>query len=262
MSLISSEERFYRLIENSRDVIYRINLAENKFDYINKSVKEITGYNAYEFYSDINLIYQIIHPDYFEFFKQENEKIRNGKVSSTYEFKIISKDGKTKWMFQKNLLIFNNNLNPVAVEATITEITGYKELQNTLQIRNEEIFSQNEELNSANEEISSHLKELEKVNDKLILVYNDLQTSENEYRSLIENVPCIVYRIFFEKEKKIMFYNDMVNTITGYDNSEILENDIDLIKKLIIEEDYPEVITQIKAAIEGKKTYRLIGIGV
>lgn len=67
------------------------------FVYVNNSVERITGYTKDELLR--MKFYELIHPDYKELVKERGLKRQQGQnVPSNYEFKIITKDGKEKWI--------------------------------------------------------------------------------------------------------------------------------------------------------------------
>mgnify|MGYP001115721325 CR=1 FL=1 len=60
--LARSERRFRRLIEGSRDVIYRYRLRPFPgFDYVSPAVEEITGYSPAQLYENPGLFTELIH---------------------------------------------------------------------------------------------------------------------------------------------------------------------------------------------------------
>ncbi len=61
--LFQNEERFQRLAENARDVIFcHCLLPQERTEYINPAIAEITGYSPGEYYRDPQLFFRLIHP--------------------------------------------------------------------------------------------------------------------------------------------------------------------------------------------------------
>jgi len=106
--LNESESRFKALTEVALTSIIIIN--ENKFIYTNPYVKELTGYDSEELL-EMNF-WDLVHPDYMEMVKQRGIARQKGEeVPSSYEFKIVTKNGTTKW---------------VQTSAVLTELEGKK----------------------------------------------------------------------------------------------------------------------------------------
>ena len=125
-ALKTSEEKYRRLTENAQDLIYRMSLPDGKYEYVSPTSIKIIEYTPEELYSSPSLIAKLIHPDYNDYFKTEWRKLLKGEMSPTYEYKIITKTGKEKWLFQRNVLIRDKLNNPIAIEGIVTDITDRK----------------------------------------------------------------------------------------------------------------------------------------
>jgi PAS domain S-box-containing protein len=125
-ALTESEEKYRRLSENAQDMIYRMSLPDGRYEYVSPASINIMGYNPEEIYHSPLLIAKIIHPDYNEYFKIEWEKLIKGDMSPTYEYKIITRTGNEKWLYQRNVLIKDKLNNPIAIEGIVTDITNRK----------------------------------------------------------------------------------------------------------------------------------------
>jgi len=94
-ALRESEARFRGVVENANDAIYII--TPGGFTYVNPAFEKLTGYSSQEIYSDDFSFWNIIHPDDVKLIeKREEARKRGEKIPERYEFRIISKDGKTK----------------------------------------------------------------------------------------------------------------------------------------------------------------------
>jgi len=127
-----NEEKFRLLTENSVDMIYRITLPEGNYEYVSPTSKIIFGYEPEVFYSSPILIQDLIHPDWRKYFKEEWEKLISGKMSPSYEYEIIHKDGSIKRLHQRNRLITDSEKNPIAIEGIVTDITDRKQADEKL----------------------------------------------------------------------------------------------------------------------------------
>jgi PAS domain S-box-containing protein len=133
-----SEERFFRFANNARDLIYRMNIDNGSYEYVNNSSTAITGYTPEEFYVTPMLINKIIHPDWKRYFEFEYERMKNGEVPPIYEYQIIHKDGEPRWLNQRNVLIRNSAGKPVFLEGIVTDVTDRKRSDMLLRLQKEE----------------------------------------------------------------------------------------------------------------------------
>lgn len=126
-ALSESEKRYTRLVDNAKDTIFRLSIPEGKCQFMSIASKDTFGYAPHEFYENEYLFQKIIDKDWKEFAKKEWEKIVEGKIEPFYEFKIKSKNGESRWVYQRNLLVNDDFNKPVAIEAIVTDITSKKE---------------------------------------------------------------------------------------------------------------------------------------
>jgi len=137
-NLSESEERFRRIIENSRDIIYRMSLPDGNYEYISPSVEEIVGFTPQEFYENPRLSLQTLHPDWLAYYSEEWEKLLRGDMPPFYEYKIINRQGGERWLNQRNTLIKDENGNPIAMEGIVTDITHLKKTELELREKRDE----------------------------------------------------------------------------------------------------------------------------
>ena len=74
---------------------------------------------------------------------------------------------------------------------------------------------------------------------------------ENEvfYRTLAENLPGVVYRVFLRENNRMQFFNDMLEHITGFRPEELIHGEVCSIDPLIHPEDRGRVLQVIKHAV-------------
>jgi PAS domain S-box-containing protein/putative nucleotidyltransferase with HDIG domain len=88
--LKESEERFHSLIENAHDAIYII--APYGLQYANPAFEKLTGWEKKELCSREFNFLNIFHPDDKKLIMEKAKK-RGKEEQSSYEFRIITKDG-------------------------------------------------------------------------------------------------------------------------------------------------------------------------
>jgi PAS domain S-box-containing protein len=136
--LRESEERYFRLTENARDLIFRMSLPDGRYEYVNRVSADITGYTPEEFYSNPMLVRKVIHPEWKHYFEVQWQRLLEGNVPPVYEFQIIHKSGEVRWMNQRNVLIVDKKKKPIAIEGIVTDITEQKKAEATIRKQQEE----------------------------------------------------------------------------------------------------------------------------
>lgn len=83
----------------------------------------------------------------------------------------------------------------------------------------------------------------------------ELRESEQAYRTLSQNLPGMVYRVFIRKGGRMQFYNNMPAQITGYAADELTTGKVCSIEPLILDEDRPGVEAEVMRAIAEKRVF-------
>ena len=132
-----AEQRYRRLTENAKDLIYRMSLPDGRCEFVNQASVEILGYSPEEFYCSPLLTERIIHPDWKGYFKKQFALLLKGEAPPTYEYQVVTKTGQIKWLHQRNVIVHDDQGRPIAIEGIATDITDRK--------RDEEILRTSEE---------------------------------------------------------------------------------------------------------------------
>lgn len=126
-ALIESEKKFRTLTESSSvaSMIYN----EDGWIYVNPAACNITGYSEDELL-DMN-IEDVVHPDYKELIKKRAAaRLRGEDPLKHYQFRIVSKSGKVKWIdFWADRITYNGK---TAVLISVVDITEKKNLEKQL----------------------------------------------------------------------------------------------------------------------------------
>jgi PAS domain S-box-containing protein len=146
-ALSESELRFRRLTENADDLIYRFELyPEKKFSYVSPAATRITGYTPEEHYLDPELGMKMVHPDdqhLLSLLSSDEEAIR-----TPARLRWIRKNGEVIWTEQRNVPIYNEKGQLIALEGISRDITERKRSEEALQ-RAKEKAEESDQLKTA-----------------------------------------------------------------------------------------------------------------
>ena len=124
--LQKSEEKFRQLAESSTILVYRLLLKPQlKFDYVSPSATAITGYTPEDHYNDPQLGFKLVHPDDRILLENTTRYSRGEPL----ELRWIRKDGRVIWTEQRNVLLFDENNQPYAIEGNARDITDRKTIE-------------------------------------------------------------------------------------------------------------------------------------
>ncbi len=111
------------------------------------------------------------------------------------------------------------------------------------------------------EEVERATGVLERARDELELRVEErtaeLKESENSYRTLAENLPGIVYRLYLQEGNRMQFFNRMVEQMTGYAAGELKTSELSSLYPLILPGDRERVIREVKQAIEDGRPFEI-----
>lgn len=133
--LREAEQRYRRLADDAQDVVFRYELVPApRFTYINSAVTTISGYSPEEHYGDPDLIRRIIHPD---------DRIRLDEARSQEvplperTLRWVRRDGAIVWIEERNVPVFDERGNLIAVEGVARDITARKQAEEQIRQLNQ-----------------------------------------------------------------------------------------------------------------------------
>jgi len=144
-ALRKNEGKYRGLVEGMDDSIYRMSLPDGMYEYMSPAARKVFGYSAEEFIENPLIIRKLIHPDFAEYFEEKWADLIEGKVSPTYEYKILDPEGNERWIVQSNTGIFDDSGNIIAIEGLSRDITDMK-LAGEKVLENEKLLKKSQEM--------------------------------------------------------------------------------------------------------------------
>jgi PAS domain S-box-containing protein len=84
-----------------------------------------------------------------------------------------------------------------------------------------------------------------------------LTESEEKFRSMVSNIPGVVYRCAFNPDFTVIYVTEAIEVLTGYGAKEFLENGTRSFTSIIHPDDLEKVVETIKSGIAGFKQYNV-----
>ena len=156
-----SEEIFRGILENSVDLIYRLNLKTDRFDYISPS-SQLFGYQpeAMKEYGFIQIL-EFVHPDDKGRLSEGfNIVTESEDISSSVEFRLKKNEAGYQWVSDTRSLVYDDNGTAVAIVGTLRDITKEKKAEEELQKAKAELESKVKERTASLEEANTALRVL------------------------------------------------------------------------------------------------------
>ncbi len=163
-ALKESEEKYRSLIENINEVYY-IADKSGKTIYISSNVFNFTGYPAGYFIGKSSFILTY-KEDFRKIFNFYQEKIKDGTIDATLEFRAVKKNGKPYWVEQITRIERDKNGNFIQFRSVVRDITSRKAAEEKLELLAQAVKSTGESIS-----ITDLSNKIIFVNDAFINLY-------------------------------------------------------------------------------------------
>lgn len=129
-----SERRFSSLVNNLPGLAYRcLNEKDWPMEFLSKGCLELTGYAPEELSIGGDIVYgDIIHPDDKQMVWDTVQQAIAEDRPYVIEFRIITKSGAIKWVWEQGSLVSGDKNSPGYLEGIVTDITERREQQEAI----------------------------------------------------------------------------------------------------------------------------------
>ncbi len=129
--LTKTQRRFRNVLDNSRDVIYQMDLETGDYSFMSASVKDMIGFTSGEMLENgPEFVVKRMHPEDRERMEAELEDIKEEDIEDHFkpitEFRVKTKEGGYLWVRNKRKLLFDEDGKPAAVVGSVRDISDHK----------------------------------------------------------------------------------------------------------------------------------------
>jgi PAS domain S-box-containing protein/putative nucleotidyltransferase with HDIG domain len=127
------KDYFVRLARHTQDLIYRYEFTPRRgFVYVSPSATVMTGYTPAEHYADPDLGFKLVHPDDRHLLEQIS--FDGDILHAPIVLRWIRKDGTMLWTEQRNVPIYDERQNVIAIEGIARDVTSRKQIEENLRL--------------------------------------------------------------------------------------------------------------------------------
>ncbi len=131
-ALRESEVRFRTMADYNYDWEYWIDSDGTSPIYVSPSCRRISGYSAQEFLDNPDLLESIVHPDDSKARAEHVRQTHDNPNPMTLEFRIITKDGQTRWIEHICQSVFGPDGKCLGRRASNRDVTDRKQAEQAL----------------------------------------------------------------------------------------------------------------------------------
>lgn len=129
--LRESRRRLSTLIENLPGMVYRCAYDRNwTMEYVSDGCIALTGYQPEDLIENKTIAFnELIHPDYREYLYRKWQSILSRKEVFTAEYRITTKDGTEKWVWEQGCGVYSERGDILFLEGVITDVSERRKLE-------------------------------------------------------------------------------------------------------------------------------------
>ena|GEM_PF-1799889 len=131
-ALRENVDRYKSLLEGLDEALFRVGLPIGKYDYVSPAVKRVFGYTSEDFLKNPLIMRKLVHPDYSRYFSEMWKDLIHGHIQPSYEYRIIDREDKEKWILQTNRRVFNDAGKVLAIEGIWRDVTEQKQVDDCI----------------------------------------------------------------------------------------------------------------------------------
>ncbi len=251
-ALRESESRFRSVLDNSRDVIYRLNVQTGRYEYISPSAETVVGFSPEELMAmDAETSLSMVHPDDLPAMRAALARMEEtGK--GELEYRQMTKNGEYRWISNNMSLVKDSAGRPLYRNGNIRDITGRKRADEALRQAHDKlevrVQERTTELKEANKSIQEWTSKQEKTNLELnaeIAEHRKADEKIIEQASLLDKAQdAIALR---NLEHNLIYWNKGAEYLYGWTTEEVIGKNAD---ELLYKEKPASLIETEKSIIE------------
>lgn len=234
---LKQEEKLFVISEFANDWEYW-QANDGHYKYVSPSCEIVTGYTAQEFYDDPDLLKKIIAFGNWEKWEEHNcSMVREGQ-SDPVEFKIHTKNGKSRWIQHICQTVFGKNGENHGIRGSNRDITELKVLQEKLKhMAGHDLLTGLPNRNLFMEHLDQTIKEAKRNGSMFAVVFIDLDDFKDINDTHGHEAGDTVLRRLARMLTGVTRENDIVARLGGDEFVGIFDvshdDDIDVIKMKI-----------------------------
>lgn len=208
---------------------------------------KVLGYEVGEIKPGYQAVMERLHPDDREMAAQNVNEANETGQGFFFQHRIIHPNGEERFVISQSEFVEKDDHGGRVMQGTMLDITDRYRAEQEIKRFNERL---EQRVADRTQELSNEIQERKAVEQKL-------RDNESKFRSLVGNIPGIIYRCKFDKDWTMNFISDAVEDITGYPASDFIGNTARTFDSVIHPKDRQHVAEEVNKAVASGEPYRM-----
>lgn len=121
-----TSDQFRAIADHAQEFIY-LRRIDGEYEYVSPSCRAVTGLPPEAFYSQPNLMDQLIHPDDLPLWNNHVHRVNEGGGVESFDIRLCNEAGETRWINHICMPVFDDHGVQVSIRSTNLDVTDRKE---------------------------------------------------------------------------------------------------------------------------------------
>lgn len=144
LAIMQTEEKFQRVLNHSKDIIYQFDLQTGTYDYMSPSIEDAAGVTAEDYIrGGLELAASLIHPDDKEKLQDHIDHLLNKQLedefSPTVEYRFKHPELGWQWFSDNRVVVYDEDGNASEIVGTSRNINERKRAEEKIFLLNKEL---------------------------------------------------------------------------------------------------------------------------
>ena len=221
--LRDSEIKYRSIASHIPGAVYRTSGGPNGRElFLGEQIEGICGYSAKELLAGPVTCMTVIHPDDRALVNDATAAAIAARQPYVVDYRIIHRDGSIRWLQDKGQAVFGDDGQPLFLDGVVFDVTERKRFEADLAAKSAE-----------------------------------LAKSESRFRSLVTNIPGVVYRCLIDADWTDVYVSDYSEALTGYPASDFIDKRVRSYASITHPDDLDMVAKTVAQAVEQRGPFEL-----
>jgi PAS domain S-box-containing protein len=221
--LRDSEIKYQSVASHIPGAVYRTSGGPDGRElFLADQIEGICGYSAKELLAGPVTCMTVIHPDDRAMVNDATAAAIATRQPYVVDYRIIHRDGSIRWLQDKGQAVFGEDGQPLFLDGVVFDVTERKRFEADLSAKSAE-----------------------------------LAKSESRFRSLVTNIPGVVYRCLIDADWTDIYVSDYSETLTGYPASDFFDRRVRSYASITHPDDAEMIARTVAQAVEQRRPFEL-----